>query len=92
MQEFLKTLGFNHLVQDRFATFTAKLDFFAQTFDPLFEPTCFFWVRDVHVLQGKCTAVGAFHDGQNFAHGCDLQTQYVVDENRAIHVSIGKAV
>ena len=92
MQEFLKTLGFNHLVQDRFATFTAKLDFFAQTFDPLFEPTCFFWVRDVHVLQRKGAAISAFYDGQNFAHGCDLQTQHVVDENRAIHVSIGKAV
>ena len=42
----------------------------------------------MHVLQGKSTAIGAFDDVDDLPHGGNLQTQYIVDENRAVHVGV----
>ena len=73
MQEFLETFGLDHLVQDRFAPFTGKLDFFAKPLDAFFEPSRFFRVGNMHVLQRESTAIGALHDVHDFAHGRDLE-------------------
>ena len=46
----------------------------------------------MHVLQRKGAAVGALHDLDDLPHRGGLQPQHIVDEDRAIHVGIGKAV
>ena len=43
-------------------------------------------------IAGEGAAIRALYDAQNLPHGCDLQTQNVVDENRPIHVGVGEAV
>ena len=46
----------------------------------------------MHVLQRECTAIGAAHDINNLTHRGDLQSQDIVQENRAIHVRICKPI
>ena len=92
MQEFFKTFGFDQFVQNRLTSFAGKGDFFAKSFDPLFQPCGLFGVRDMHVLQRECAAIGSAHDINDLAHGCDLQSQDIVQENWAIHVRICKPI
>ena len=46
----------------------------------------------MHVLQCEGAAIGAAHDGENVVQGGDFEPKHVVDENRAIHVSVGEPV
>ena len=92
MEEFLKTLSLNQRVQDRLTSFFGEGDFLAVAFDTLFQPTRFFGVGDVHVLQRESTAIGALYDGDDLVHGCHFEAKHVVDKDRAVHVSGGKAV
>ena len=92
VQEFLEAFRLDHLVQDRLAPVLGELDFLAVSLDPFLQPTGLYRVGDVHVLQRKGAAVGAAHDVDDLAHRRHLQTQHVVDENRAVHVGVGKAV
>ena len=92
MQEFLVAFGFDELVENGFAPFARKANFLAVAFDTLFEPTCLISVRDMHILQRKSAAVGALYDFDNLAHRGHFKPQHHVDEDRAIHIGIGKAI
>ena len=92
VQEFLEPFGLDQLVQDRATPFAGEADFLAVAFDPFLEPTGFFRVRDVHVLQREGAAVGGAHDVDDLAHRRDFEPKYVVEEDRAIHVGLGEAV
>ena len=92
MQEFFKTFGFDQFVQNRLAPFAGKGDFFAKSLNPLFQPGGLLGVGNMHVLQRECAAIGAAHDINNLTHRGDLQSQDIVQENRAIHVRIRKPI
>ena len=92
VQEFLKALGLDHLVQDRLAAFLGERDFLAIAFDPLFQPSGLFGIGNMHVLQRKCAAIGAFHDIDDLPHRGHLKPQHVVDKDRPVHVGLGKAI
>ncbi len=92
MQEFLETLGFDQLVQNGFTAILGKQDFLAVAFDPFLQPTGFFRVGDVHILQREGATIGAFHDRKDFAHRRDFKPQHVIKENRPIHGGLGKAI
>ena len=92
MQEFFKTFGFDQFVQNRLTSFAGKGDFFAKSFDPLFQPCGLFRVRDMHVLQRECATIGAAYDINDLTHGCDLKAQNIIKEDRAIHVCICKPI
>ena len=92
MQVFLEPLGLDHLFQDRLPALAGEGDFLAVAFDPLLEPVGLVGVGNVHVLQREGAAIGAAHDVEDLAHGCDLKAQNIVDEDRAIHVGFGEAV
>ncbi len=92
MEVFLETFGFDQFVKDGFTTHLGEGDLFAKTFDTFLQPTGLFCVGNVHILQRKCAAIGALHDFHNLAHGTMFKPQYVIKENRAIHVSFGEAI
>ena len=92
MQEFFEPFGLYQRVQDRFTPVLRKGDFLAVAFDPFFKPTGLFRIGDVHVLQRKCAAIRAAHDGDDLVHRCDFEAQHIVDKDRAIHVGSGEAV
>ena len=92
MEEFLEAFGLDQLVEDRLAPFAGKGDFLAVTLDPLFEPSGLLGVGNMHVLQREGAAIGALHDLEDLAHRGHLQAKHIVDEDRAIHIGIGKAV
>ena len=92
VQEFFEAFGLHQLVQDRLAPFAGKGDLLAVAFDPFLQPACLFRVRDMHVLQRECPAVGTLHDIQNFAERRDFEAENVVDEDGSIHVRVGEAV
>ena len=46
----------------------------------------------MHVLQREGPAIGAFDDPNDFFHRCNFKPQYVVDENRAIHIRRAKPI
>ena len=92
VQEFLEPFGLDQLVQDRLAPVFGKGDFLAVTFDTFLQPTCFFGVGNMHVLQRKGAAVCGLYDVQNLLHRRDFEAKHIVDKDRAIHVGIGKSV
>ncbi len=92
MKEFLKALGLNHLVEDRLAAFAGEFDFLVVAFDAFFQPARFFGVGNMHVLQRECATVGAAHDIKDLAHIGKIKPQNLINEDRAVHVGIGKAV
>ena len=92
MQEFLKAFGLDQLVQDRLAAFAGEGNFLAIAFDAFLEPGGLFGVGDMHVLQRKGAAIGAFHNLEYLAHRGVLQAQHIVDEDGPVHVGVGKAI
>ncbi len=92
MEEFFKALGLDQLVQDRLAALAGELDFLAVALDALLEPTGLFGVRDMHVLQRECAAIGAFDDIHDLAQRGDLQAEHLIDKDRAVHIGLGKPV
>ena len=92
VEELFVALSLNQLVQDGAAAFAGEGDFLAVAFDALFQPRGLLGVGDVHVLQGKGAAIGAFDDLDDLAHRGGFQPQHIVDEDRAVHVGFGKAV
>ena len=92
MQELFETLGLDQLAQDRFAPLFGKGDFLAITLDPLFEPAGLLGVGNMHVLERKGAAIRGPHDVQYLLHRRNLETQYLVDKDRALHVRIAEPV
>ena len=43
-------------------------------------------------MQRKGAAIGALHDVDDLTHGGDFKPQHVVDEDRAVHVRLGKSI
>ncbi len=92
VQELFETFGFDQLGKDRLAAFFGEVDFLAVAFDPFLQPTGLLRVGDMHVLQREGTAVGGAHDVDDLLHGRDFKAQHLIDEDRAVHVGIGKTV
>ncbi len=92
MQEFFKTFGLDKAVQDRLAAVFGECDFFAVAFDAFFQPARFFGVGDVHVLQCECAAISTLHDRHNLGHSGHFEAKNLVDKDRTIHISGGKAI
>ena len=92
LAEALEALGLDQLVQDRLLAFRGEADFLLAALDALLQPALLVDVVDVHVLDADGRAVGALQDRENLAQARGLQTQHEVDENRAVHVRLGKAV
>ena len=92
MKEFLEASGLNHLVQDRLPALTGKDHFLAIALDPLFQPSGFFGVRDMHVLKRKGPTISPLDQFDNLAERRDLQPQNIVDENRPVHVGVGEPI
>ena len=92
MEEFFEAFRLHQFVENRLATLAGEADFFAVTFNALFEPGGFFGVRNMHILQGESATIGAANNFQNLAHGGELQPQNIIEKDRPVHIGLGETI
>ena len=92
MEDLLEALGLDQLLEDRHLALGRKDDLLVAALNALLQPALLLRIGDVHVLHADRAAVGAADDGEDLAQGRGLQTQHVVEEDRAVVVGLGEAV
>ncbi len=90
--EPLEGLRLDQLVEDGALAFDREVDVLVATLDALLDPGLLHRRGDVHELHADLPAVGAAQDLEDVAHGGDLETQHLVDEDRAVEVGVREAV
>src|SRR5437879_9105262 len=90
--EFLKTFGLDQLVQDRATALAGETDFLVRPLDTLLDPGLLRGVRDVHELDAKRLAVGAFADRNDLAKRAVFEAEHVIEEALAVEIGFGEAV
>ena len=92
MEKFFEAFRLDQFVENGFAALAGEADFFAVTFNTLFEPRGFFGIGNMHILQGESATIGAANNFQNLAHGGKLQPQNIIEKNRPVHIGLGEAI
>ena len=62
MKKFFEAFSLDQFIENGFATLAGEADFLAITFNTLFEPSRFFGIGNMHILQGESAAIGAAND------------------------------
>src|SRR5690348_7117647 len=74
--EFLKTFGFDELVEDRAPTLAGERDFLVRPFDALLNPGFLRGIGDMHELDAERLAIGALANRDDFAQGSVFETEH----------------
>jgi len=90
--EFLETLGFDQLVEDRAPAFAGERDFLIRPLDALLDPGLLRSVGDVHEFDAERLAVGALADRNDFAQAAVFEAKHMIEEDFSIEVGLGEAV
>src|SRR5215210_4389480 len=90
--ELLEPFGFDELGQNRPLALAGEGDLLVGAFNPFLQPGLLDGIGNVHELDAERLAIGALAKGDDLPQGREIQTQHVVDENRAVVVGFGEAV
>jgi len=91
-REFLETLGFDKLVQDRALALGREGNLLVGSFDAALEPVFLLGIVDVHEFVADAPAIGALQDFDHAARGCAFQTQHAADKHRPVEIFGMKSV
>ena len=78
VQEALKALGLDQLLEDRHLALRREGDFLVLAFDPLLQPLLFDRIGDVHILHADIATVGAAQDRDDLTHRAGLEAQHII--------------
>ncbi len=92
VDELLEALGLDQLLQDGALALLGEGDGLVRTLDALLDPALLGRIGNVHELDAQRRAIGAAQDVDHLAHGRELETQHLVDEDLAIEILLGEAV
>src|ERR1700730_14503215 len=81
VEELLKPLRLDELVENRALAFLGERNFLAGAFDPSLQPSLFRRIGNMHEFEPDGAAISAAQDLQNFRKGCELKSQNPVDED-----------
>src|ERR1700730_14017535 len=90
--EFLKTLGFDQLVQDRAPALAGETDLLVGTLDALLDPGLLRRVGDVHELDAERLAVSAFADRDDLPQAAVFQAKHMIEEDLAVEIGLCETV
>ncbi len=92
VEEFLEAFRLDQLVENGALALAREADLLVAAFDALLDPRLLRGVGNVHELDADGLAIGAAQDGDDLAHGRELEPEHLVEEDAPVHVGVGKAV
>jgi hypothetical protein len=90
--EFLEAFGLDQFHQDGAAALAGKTDFLVRALDALLEPALLRGVGDVHELDAKRLAVGAFADRDDFPQGRVFHAEHMIEEDLAVEIALRETI
>src|SRR5271155_1977004 len=90
--EFLKTFGFDQLVEDGALAFARERDLLVRAFNALLDPAFLRAVGNVQEFDAQRLAIGAAQDADDLAYGAEFETKHLVEENPAIEIGFAETV
>src|SRR5580704_11395512 len=90
--EFLKTFGFDQLVEDGALALAGERNLLVRPLDALLDPTLLRAVGDMQKFDAQRLAIGAPQDGDDLADGTEFKAQNLVEKNRTVEIGFAEAV
>src|SRR5580698_612766 len=90
--EFLKTFGFDKLVEDGALALAGERNLLVGPFDALLNPALLGAVGDVQKFDAQRLAIGAAQDADDLMDGAEFEAEHLVEEYRAVEIGIAKTV
>src|SRR5580704_2011285 len=90
--EFLKTFGFDKLVEDGALALAGKRNLLVRPFDALLNPALLGAVGDMQKFDAQGLAVGPAQDADDLTDRAEFEAEHLVEEYRTVEIGFAEAV